>query len=225
MEISEAILRKIEGIERQIREFEREELRFFVSSSFQTHSLPLLHVLSRIAPEMPVYFIQTGFHFPETLAFRDQVSRSFGLNLRSVESDVPKVQQRNSQGNFYFTSDPDYCCFLNKIQPMQPLLDRYEVWINGVRADQNANRKSMQVLQKTPQGTLRYHPVLDWTKQEIWQYITAMELPRHPMDAKGFISIGCEPCTAKPSLDEERGGRWLGQNKTECGLHTELISK
>lgn len=225
MEISEAIHRKIAGIEKQVREFEREGLRFFASSSFQTHSLPLLHILSRIAPDMPVYFIQTGFHFPETLAFRDEVSRAFGLNLRSVESDVPKVQQRNSQGNFYFTSDPDYCCFLNKVQPMQPLLDRYDVWVNGVRADQNANRKSMKAVQQTPQGTLRYHPVLDWTKQEVWQYITLMKLPRHPLDAKGFISIGCEPCTAKPSLDGEREGRWAGQNKTECGLHTELISK
>jgi len=225
VELSETIRLKISAIEKQVRNFEKEGLRFFASSSFQTHSLPMLHIFSRIVPAMPVYFIQTGFHFPETLSFRDHVSAAFGLNLRSVESQVPKIQQRNSQGNFYFTSDPDYCCFLNKVQPVQPLLDQYDVWVNGVRADQNTNRKNMQVLQKTPQGTLRYHPMLDWTKQEVWQYIAMMDLPRHPLDARGYISIGCEPCTVNAGLGEERDGRWLGQNKTECGLHTELISK
>lgn len=185
----------------------------------------MLHVLSRVAPETPVYFIQTGFHFPETLKFRDEVAKTFGLNVMNIESHVPKVQQRNARGNFYFTSDPDYCCFLNKTQPMQPLLERYDVWINGVRADQNANRKGLKSIERTPQGGYRFHPVLDWTKQEIWRYISEHNLPRHPLDEQGYVSIGCEPCTAKPSFDDERGGRWMGQTKTECGLHTELVSK
>ena len=174
---------------------------------------------------MPVYFIQTGFHFPETLRFRDEVADAFGLNVLNVESHVPKVQQKDAHGRFYFTSDPDYCCFLNKTQPMQPLLERFDIWVNGVRADQNANRKQLNPFEHTPQGGMRYHPMLDWTKQEIWQYIAVENLPRHPLDAHGYVSIGCEPCTVKPSLDDERGGRWLGQSKNECGLHTELVSK
>lgn len=185
----------------------------------------MLHILSRVDKEIPVYFIQTGFHFPDTLRFRNEVANEFGLKLINVESDVPKIQQRNSSGNFYFTSDPDYCCFLNKTQPMQPLLERYDVWVNGVRADQNANREQLNSIEETPQGGLRFHPMLDWTKQEVWQYISAMDLPRHPLDAQGYISIGCEPCTVKPTPGDEREGRWLGQSKTECGLHTELIRK
>jgi phosphoadenosine phosphosulfate reductase len=185
----------------------------------------MLHVISRVAPETPIYFIQTGFHFPETLKFRDEVADKFGLTVMNIESSVPKIQQRNEAGNFYFTSDPDYCCFLNKTEPMQPLLQRFDVWINGVRADQNANRKALKAIEKTPQGGSRYHPMLNWTKAEIWRYISVYELPRHPLDAQGYASIGCEPCTIKPSLNDERGGRWLGQSKTECGLHTELISK
>ena len=209
----------------RIEEFLSAGKSFFASSSFQTHSLPMLHILGEIAPQMPVYFIQTGFHFPETLRFRDEVAEAFNFKVINVESHVPKIQQRNSKGNFYFTSDPDYCCFLNKTQPMQPLLNQFDVWINGVRADQNANRKSLNEIEHTPQGGMRYHPMIEWTKQEIWRYISTNNLPRHPLDAQGYVSIGCEPCTVKPTIGDEREGRWLGQNKTECGLHTELISK
>lgn len=225
MSFEVAIQQKLEGIKEHIEMFRNEGQSFFASSSFQTHSLPMLHILGQLAPEMPVFFIQTGFHFPDTLRFRDDVAKEFGLHVLNIESQVPKIQQRNAQGNFYFTSDPDYCCFLNKTQPMQPLLERFDVWVNGVRADQNANRKNLSVFEHTPQGGRRYHPMLDWTKQEIWYYISSRNLPRHPLDAAGYVSIGCEPCTMKPSLDDERGGRWLGQRKTECGLHTELVSK
>jgi len=224
-ELTDDLLQKIEGIRDHVQEFRNEGRTFFASSSFQTHSLPMLHLLGQIAPEMPVYFIQTGFHFPNTLRFRDEVAKAFGINVLNIESHVPKVQQRDPKGNFYFTSDPDYCCFLNKTQPMQPLLERFDIWVNGVRADQNANRKNLKSFENTPQGGMRFHPMLDWSKQEIWQYISIMDLPRHPLDAQGYVSIGCEPCTMKPAMGDEREGRWVGQNKTECGLHTELISK
>jgi phosphoadenosine phosphosulfate reductase len=220
-----SIAKKIEGIENQFQLFGNEGRTYFASSSFQTHSLPMLHIIGKVAPETPIYFIQTGFHFPETLSFRDKIAKEFGLNVLNIESQVPKVQQRNSIGNFYFTSDPDYCCFLNKTQPMEPLLERFDIWMNGVRADQNANRKSLNPLEKTPQGGQRYHPMLDWSKQEIWKYISENNLPRHPLDAEGYSSIGCEPCTVKPAIVDDRDGRWLGQKKTECGLHTELVSK
>lgn len=225
MGISESIIQKIDRIEQQLDRLESENKSLFASSSFQTHSLPMLHILSKLKADLPIYFIQTGFHFPETLAFRDEVAKSFGLNVLNVESSVPKSQQRNSRGNLYFTSDPDYCCFLNKTQPMQPLLDQFDVWVNGVRADQNANRKNLSDFEKTPQGGLRYHPMLNWSRKEIWEYIASEDLPRHPLDAKGYVSIGCEPCTIKPTFGDERDGRWLGQTKTECGLHTELVSK
>ena len=216
---------KIDHIGDYFERFRNEGKTYFASSSFQTHSLPMLHIIGKVAPETPVYFIQTGFHFPQTLAFRNQVASEFGLNVLNIESDVPKIQQRNNAGNFYFTSDPDYCCFLNKTQPMQPMLERFDIWINGVRADQNANRKQLETIERTPQGGKRFHPMLSWTKQEIWKYISDNNLPRHPLDAKGYTSIGCEPCTVNPSVADGRAGRWLGQNKTECGLHTDLISK
>jgi len=139
---------------------------------------------------------------------------------------VPKNIQKDSMGNLLFTSDPDYCCYLNKIQPLDNILIENDVWINGIRADQSANRKEMNEIEKAPHNVLRYHPILNWTKQELYKYIKEHKLPRHPLDDKGYISIGCEPCTRKIQIgDSEREGRWFGMKKTECGLHTNLVIK
>lgn len=216
---------QIELIFQQIRKYQREGKKMFATSSFQTHSLPMLHILSRIDKTIPIYFINTGFHFPETVSFRDEISEKFGLNLVDLHSLIPKNQQRDRSGNLYFTSDPDYCCHLNKVQPLEPVLARLDVWINGIRADQNANRKNMQMEQKISQGAMRFHPMLNWTNKMIFEYISKYELPKHPLEKKGYLSIGCEPCTKKFDLENSRDGRWFGLNKTECGLHTELVSK
>src|SRR5688572_33247866 len=116
----------------------------FTTSSFQSHSLVLLHILSRIDKTIPIYFINTGFHFPETVKFRDKVSDLFGLNTLDIKSDIPKFMQRDPEGRLLFTSDPDHCCYLNKTQPMEAMLMSYNVWINGVRADQSAIRAAMK---------------------------------------------------------------------------------
>ena len=99
----------------------------------------------------------------------------------------------------------------------------YDVWVNGVRADQSAVRKQMKTLQPAPFDTLRFHPILDWSSKEIYQYRKAYDLPEHPLDSQGYQSIGCAPCTRKIDLNNERDARWFGMNKTECGLHTDLI--
>jgi len=221
----EQLEKLVDGIRQEILHYKSEDKQLFASSSFQTHSLPMLHIISRIDNTIPIYFINTGFHFPETIQFRDKVVEEFGLNLLDLHSLVPKSQQRNRLGNFYFTSDPDYCCYLNKTQPMEPVLAKMDVWINGIRADQNANRRSMREEQMTPQGCLRYHPMLHWKAKLVFEYTKKYDLPKHPLDEKGYVSVGCEPCTRKFDLESERESRWFGMNKTECGLHTELIEK
>jgi len=216
---------KVQEIHNQLKKYGEEGRKMFVTSSFQTHSIPLLHILAQSEVKVDVLFINTGFHFPETVSFRDEVSELLGLNLIDVRSQVPKSQQKDGNGQLYFVSDPDYCCFLNKTQPMEPFLMQYDVWINGVRADQSAVRKNMKVEQSAPFDTLRFHPMLDWSIQEIYAYKAQHQLPDHPLDQEGYQSIGCAPCTRKPDLNDERSARWFGMNKTECGLHTELISK
>jgi phosphoadenosine phosphosulfate reductase len=212
-------------IKTAIEGYDERGLRVFTTSSFQSHSLVLLHMLSRINPDIGVAFINTGFHFPETIDFRDKVVDRFGLtNLIDVKSGTPKSMQKASNGRLLFASDPDYCCFLNKTLPLEAVLRSHDIWVNGVRADQSAARSAMSVEQKAPHGTTRFHPMLDWTNKDILAYRKEFDLPTHPLEAKGYLSIGCEPCTRKFDLDlQEREARWFGLNKTECGLHTDLI--
>lgn len=212
-----------EQIKDKLHQYKGEGKRMFTTSSFQTHSVVLLHIISRIDKSIPVFFINTGYHFPETIAYRDLITKEFGLNLVDLKSTTPKSLQRDARGRMFFTSDPDFCCFLNKIQPMESVMMGHDVWINGVRADQSAVRKAMKVEQPAPHDVLRFHPMLDWSPKMIYDYLKEYALPRHPLDAQGYSSIGCEPCTRK--LDPEmmeREARWYGMNKTECGLHTEL---
>ncbi len=215
-----------EQIEENVHILKREDQKYFTTSSFQTHSLVLLHMLSRIDKHIPVYFINTGYHFPETVAFRDQIMSDFGLtNLVDLKPLTPKNMQRGADGKMFFTSDPDHCCYLNKTQPMDAVLMQYDYWINGVRADQSKARASMKVVQDAPHGSKRLHPMLDWNNKMILEYRKKNKLPEHPLEAKGYFSIGCEPCTRKFDLDmQERESRWYGMNKTECGLHTDLIN-
>lgn len=213
----------IQEIEDQLAKYRSSGKKMFVTSSFQTQSIPLLHILSGAVEEIAVLFINTGFHFPETISFRDQVVELLGLNLIDIRPLVPKNQQKDADGHFYFVSDPDYCCFLNKTQPLEPYLMQYDIWISGVRADQSAARKKMKTEQPAPFNTLRFHPMLDWTAKQIYEYRQLHGLPEHPLDSQGFQSIGCVPCTQKFDPTDERSARWFGMNKTECGLHTDLI--
>lgn len=214
------------GIKAKIEHYKAENKKVFTSSSFQSHSLVLLHILSRIDQSIPVYFINTGYHFPETIRFRDEVTKLFGLNTIDLQSEVPKYMQRDGEGRLLFASDPDHCCYLNKTQPMDGVLRTHDVWINGVRADQSAVRAAMKVEQPAPHSSIRFHPMLDWSAKMIWEYQKEFKLPRHPLEEKGYVSIGCEPCTRRldPAM-QEREARWYGLKKVECGLHTELVSK
>lgn len=220
--------RLTEDIRQDLDAYKARGLKIFASSSLQTNSMPLLHIISQVAPEIPIYFLNTGYHFPETLAFRQQVKEQLNLNITDLFSLVPKYQQRDASGRLLFTSDPDYCCYLNKIQPLEPILASHDVWISGVRGDQSKVRAQMKREEKTPNGVIRYHPMLGWTSKMVYDYIREHNLPKHPLEGEGYVSIGCEPCTRKIDVDamlNDRNGRWFGMNKTECGLHTQLITK
>lgn len=217
---------EIVEIEKKIKQYQAERKKLFTTSSFQTHSLVMLHILSKIDPTIPVYFLNTGYHFPETVAFKDEIARTFGINVLEVKSSMPRFMQRDEKGRLLFTSDPDHCCYINKTAPTEHLLRSHDVWINGVRGDQSSVRKAMTTEQPAPFDTIRFHPMLDWSMKQIFSYIREHNLPRHPLDAKGYSSIGCEPCTRKldPEM-QEREARWYGLNKVECGLHTDLVKK
>jgi phosphoadenosine phosphosulfate reductase len=223
--MKEDIQLRLKEIEVYLKGYMDEGKQFFASSSFQSHSIPMLHILNSIAPNFPVYFIDTGFHFPETLEFRDYVASQLNLNVKNQRGATSLVNQLSKEDRFLFQSDPGYCCTINKTQPMDSLMMQYDIWITGVRKDQNANRNSMGYEAEGPHNTMRFHPMIHWNSKMIWEYRKMHNLPTHPLEEQGFLSIGCLPCTQKFSLetDDGRGGRWKGMKKNECGLHTDLI--
>ncbi len=210
---------QIKKIEDKIINYKESGMRLFATSSFQTNSVVLLHVLSRTDPGIPIYFINTGFHFPETIWYKDEITRRLKIRVIDLLPHVPKNMQRSPSGDLMFTYDPDYCCFLNKVQPVEALLEQYDVWINGIRADQNSNRGKLREEERTKHNTRKYHPLLHWTSRDMQNYIEMHDLPIHPLEEKGYKSIGCEPCTRPANGENARGGRWAGMKKTECGLH------
>ena len=194
-----------------------------LSSSFQMQSLPLLHIVSQVAPQLPVLFLDTGYHFPETLTFRDQIVQAWGLNLKIVRAAVSHGEFIVRYGDALFRQNPDLCCYINKVEPMQRALAGLQAWISGIRRDQSPSRKNAQVVEQTAQGTVRIHPMARWTRRDVWQYIHDHNLPEHPLLTQGYLSVGCAPCTRRVyEGEEERNGRWAGREKTECGLHTFL---
>jgi phosphoadenosine phosphosulfate reductase len=214
----------IDEFSEQLEVFACEKKKIFATSSFQTNSVVLLHLIHRISPDIPIFMLNTGYLFPETLAFQQQLKEIWGLNVQRLRSASPRIHQRSSDGRLLFASDPDTCCHINKVVPLEPIIASHDVWINGIRGSQSATRRSMKKIQKT-QNIVRYHPLLEWDSAMVYNYIEANDLPKHPLETEGYVSLGCRPCTRKwvDTLDG-RGGRWAGLNKTECGLHTTLGS-
>ena len=195
--------------------------RAAVSSSFQTQSIPLLHLVSRHCPAMPVIFLDTGFHFPETIAFRDRVVKEFNLALIIVKPE-PDIRCATAlYGKDLHLRDPDACCYLHKVRPMQKAISGLRAWITGIRSDQTPERKKIPIVQSLTPNLLKIHPMLYWTRDDIFAYLRKHCLPVHPLFEKGYRSIGCAPCTRTVVCgDDDRAGRWAWTQKTECGLHT-----
>jgi phosphoadenosine phosphosulfate reductase len=217
---------ELDAFSTRIESFKGSNKSIIASSSFQSQSLPLLHMLSMLDMRVPIAFIDTGFLFPETYRYRDMLEEKFNLEIVNVKSNIEFIHQLNDKERFLFSSNPDKCCNLNKVVPFDSFLKDYDVWISGVRADQSSTRSRMQELQSNSSGLLRYHPMLKWTNKDIYLYRKKYNLPPHPLEDKGYLSVGCVPCTRRfiDSVGSERGGRWSGMNKDECGLHTDLAN-
>lgn len=215
----EELNEKVEQIQNKILNYKKAGYRLCITSSFQTHSLPLLHIVTQAIPDLPVLFIDTGFHFPETYAFRNQITQDWDLNLVNVRSKTAKNQQVDAEGQFLYASDPEYCCHINKVEPLDEAIKIYDIWIAGLRKDQTKFRTTLKEEEFQEGGLIKYHPILEWNSKMIYDYAQAHQLPQHPLDAQGYMSIGCMPCTNSVSEDMERSGRWYGSKKTECGIH------
>lgn len=189
------------------------------TSSFGAQSGVLLHLWSRVAKGLPVVFVDTGFLFPETLAYRDLLAARLGLEVRVLRPDVPTPEFVARWGDDVQRKDPDFCCGLNKVAPLAPLKERARGWVSGLRRDQSRAREGVAILEADGH-LVRVHPIASFTRRDVAEYLARHDIPEHPLVARRYLSIGCAPCTrAVEDGEDERAGRWSWTNKTECGLH------
>ncbi|MBL6447300.1 phosphoadenylyl-sulfate reductase [Fulvivirga sp. 29W222] len=184
-----------------------------VTSSFGTSSVVLLHMISRVAPEHPIHFIDTTFHFDETLDFKDRLIRQLNLNVVNVKARSNK--NKFTHDNKTWKYNPDLCCYINKVEPLDQVKKPFKFWISGLMAHQNDSRKDMDIFQRKGE-LIKFHPLIDLSPSDVALYQLLHELPIHPLAGQGYSSIGCFHCTKKGA---GRSGRWADTTKTECGLH------
>jgi len=195
-----------------------------VVSSFGAESVVLLHLIAQVAPDTPVLFLDTGKHFAETLAYRDEVVARLGLtNLQILTPDPADLAARDETG-LRWSYDPDGCCEIRKVRPLEKALSRFDASITGRKAFQSSTRANLprfEVDTSDSLGRLKINPLIDWQAADLAAYIAEHDLPAHPLIADGYPSIGCSPCTSKVAEGEDaRSGRWKGWDKTECGIHS-----
>lgn len=194
--------------------------RIALVSSFGAESVVLLHMVAIVDRTAPVIFLDTEMLFPETLEYQRQVSERLGLTgVRVIRPDRTQVFARDTDALLHRT-EPDACCALRKSEPLKRALDGFDAWITGRKRFQGGRRAALQFFEPGPDGRLKVNPLAHWDPADVQDYIVNNRLPRHPLTARGYPSIGCWPCTSRVAEGEDaRAGRWRGSDKTECGIH------
>jgi phosphoadenosine phosphosulfate reductase len=194
--------------------------RLAVVSSFGTESAALLKVIADVDPAIPVIFLDTGWLFEETLAYRDTLIDALGLrDVRSIKPLQEALTRQDPDGDLWF-SNPDACCRIRKVEPLARALKPFDAWINGRKRFQGGARSEIAVVEQDG-VRLKFNPFANVSREEIEAIYRLSNLPPHPLSASGFMSVGCMPCTSRTATGEDaRAGRWRGRDKTECGIHT-----
>ena len=221
---ADALNRRFEGVDaiEMLRALLAEGIlgRTAVVSSFGTESAVLLDLIARVDPDVPVIFVDTLKMFPETDAYRVELLDRLGMTNRKVIVPAPAVIAAKDATGLRWSYDPDGCCEIRKVEPLKRAKEGLDSWISGRKAFQSQTRANLPRFE-IEEGRLKVNPIGDWTKADLDAYFAERGLPRHPLEAQGYLSIGCQPCTSvvKPGEDP-RAGRWRGWDKTECGIHT-----
>jgi len=209
-------------IETALKLVGREQLALV--SSFGTESAALLKVMADVDPAIPVIFLDTGWLFEETLAYRDTLIAALGLrDVRSIKPLEEALSRQDPDRELWF-SDPDACCRIRKVEPLARALKPFAAWINGRKRFQGGARAEIPVVEEDG-AKLKFNPFANVSREEIEAIYKLGKLPPHPLVASGYLSVGCMPCSSRTAPDENaRAGRWRGRAKTECGIHTTKTS-
>ncbi|MBX2815924.1 MAG: phosphoadenylyl-sulfate reductase [Saprospiraceae bacterium] len=200
-----------EKINQLYQDFDAEDV--MLTSSFAATSAFLLRLFSWERPQQKIFFIDTGYHFPETLAYKEHLTKLYGLNVVSIRAE--QSLHDFTLKDKTWSKNPEFCCSINKVEPLNHIKGDYKVWVSGLMRWQSDHRATLDIFEERG-GILKFYPLLNVTREEKDQFIKENELPFHPLVAQGYMSIGCHHCTVP---GEDRTGRWNNSPKTECGLH------
>jgi phosphoadenosine phosphosulfate reductase len=195
--------------------------RLVLTCSWQKQSSILFHLFAEIAPQVRVVELDTGLLFPEAYQTRDRLIERYGLRVETIRPALSVVQQAEMHGERLWEREPDRCCAMRKVAPLEQALDGMDAWVTGIRRTQSATRAGARKLQLDERrGVVKVQPLVDWSDLDCWRFIMRNRIPYNPLHDRGFPSIGCTPCTrAVQDGEDERAGRWAGRDKSECGLH------
>jgi len=192
----------------------------------------MLHLARQAGLPFPVFTLDTGLLFPETLALKGKLEEFFGFPIESLVPDLTVAEQADIHGPELWTRNPDLCCTVRKVMPLRDKLCDLDCWITGLRRQQSATRTSIGIIElygfdeASGRDIVKLNPMANWTREAVWDYVRNHHIPYNPLHDRGYRSIGCQPCTRQSgSSESERAGRWIGFNKVECGIHTFLPKK
>ena len=212
--------------------WERFGTRAAIGTSFQGAGLVMMHLAKKLGLSFPVFTLDTGLLFRETLELKQRLEDFFGYRIEALEPDLTVEKQALAHGPDLWSRDPDLCCTMRKVLPLQTKLGELDCWMTGLRRQQSDTRTGIGIVEVYAleagggRDIVKVNPMANWTREAIWQYIAKEQIPYNPLHDRGYRSIGCWPCT-RPSAngDNERAGRWTGFQKVECGIHTFMARK
>ncbi len=205
---------------------ERFAPRFTMATAFGPEGMTLIHMLAEIAPDTPIFNLDTGYQFAETLELRERVMQRYGIEVRMCRPELTVEQYESLHGGPVYQTDPDRCCRERKISLLRPAIAGMHAWASAIRRDQSLDRARAPIVGWDAKFQLvKVSPLANWTKKDVWDLIIKNDIPYNPLHDQGYPSVGCWPCTRSVLMGEdERAGRWSGFQKTECGLHSLDVS-
>lgn len=206
--------------------------RAAIGTSFQGAGLVMLHLAVQHQIPMPVFTLDTGLLFPETIALKKRLEDFFGLHIEALEPDLTLAEQADINGPELWKRNPDLCCTIRKVLPLRDKLSELDCWVTGLRRQQSDTRADIGILElyvfdeQSGRDIVKLNPMANWTREAVWEYLRQNRIPYNPLHNQGYGSIGCQPCTRRTRNGEnERAGRWTGFSKVECGIHTFMPKK
>jgi phosphoadenosine phosphosulfate reductase len=196
--------------------------RLTMATAFGPEGCLIIHWLAEVAPRTHVFNLETGYQFRETLELRDRIAKRYGIEVALERPETSVEEYERLHGGPLYRTDPDRCCGDRKLAVIKRVLADYDAWMSGIRRDQSPDRAAAPIVGWDHKfGVVKISPLANWTKAKVWDTIVKDDVPYNPLHDKGYVSIGCQPCTrAIGAGEDERAGRWSGTAKTECGLHS-----